>query len=146
MIIVAIIFFRDQLYNLYNFFGSIQKNENPSQSIESGNDDQSVNSEISEILKSQQSERFISDILSLKSPEQILLYLKKNQDEGILKFGRKNQFTDLDRSYVIILDDKQIFTILLYYHAEYFDTTNNQTYTSLSDKFRGKRSIWTKLL
>jgi len=143
LIVVAIIFFRD---NLYDFFGTIQKNENPSQSIESGNDDQSVNSEVSKILKSSQSETFRSDLLGLKDSKRILEYLKKNQDLGKLKFGRKNQFTDLDGIYVIILDDMQIYTILLYYHAEYFETMNDQTYTRLSDKFRGKRSIWTKLL
>jgi len=84
--------------------------------------------------------------MNLKIPDKILLYLKKNQDEGKLIFGRKDQFTNLEETYVIILDEEQIYTILLYYNNEYFDTINKQTYSSLSDRFRGKRSIWTKLL
>jgi serine/threonine protein kinase len=146
LILIAIISFQDQLYNLYDSLGSLLTEKNASQSIESNNDDQVVNSEVSEILKSEQSVRFTSDVFSIKIPEQIVQYLKISQDEGKLTFGRKDQISDLEETYVIIFDEKQVYTILLYYNAEYFDTNNNQNYNSLSEKFRGKRSIWIKLL
>ena len=110
------------------------------------NDDHMGNSKISEILKSEQSTTFISDILSKKGPEQILQYLETNQNQGKLKFGRKDQLSNPDGAYVIISDEKQVYTILFYYNSKYFDTMNNQTYESLSDRFRGKRSIWINLL
>ena len=84
--------------------------------------------------------------MSLKDPKQILAYLKTNQDQETLQFGREDQFSDLERNYVIILDEKQVYTVLLYYNTEYLDTTNNQIYKNLTDNFRGKRSIWVKLL
>jgi hypothetical protein len=120
--------------------------ENSSQSFESDNDYRFNNSDVVEILKSDQSERFMSDILSIKNPEQILRYLKKSQDEGKLTFGRQEQFSDPEGAYIIIVDEKQIYAVLLFYNSEYFDTTAKQTYNSLSENFRGKRSIWIKLL
>jgi len=146
LIFIAIIFFRDQFYNLYNDFRSSLNSAPPSQLNNSNNNEHVVNSEISQILNSERSVRFSSDILRLKVPEQILAYLETNQDQGKLKFGKKDQFSDLEGNFVIIIDDKQVYTILLYYNTEYFDTTNNQIYKNLTDRFRGKRSIWIKLL
>jgi hypothetical protein len=82
----------------------------------------------------------------MEIPDKILRYLEKGQDAGKLTFGRQDQFSDLERTYVIIIDEKQVYTILYYYHSEYFDTMSNQRYKSLSENFRGKRSIWIKLL
>jgi class 3 adenylate cyclase len=146
LIFIAIISFRDQLYSLYDSFSSSLKSETPSQAINSHNDEQTFRSEVSQILNSEQSEKFISDILNLRNPTEVLEYLKTNQDQGILEFGRKDQFSDLERTFVIIFDETQVYTTLLHYNTEYFDTTNKQIYKNLADRFRGKRSIWIKLL
>ena len=146
LIFIMIISFSDQLYNLYGSFMSLLKSETPSNVINSPNNEHVISSEGSRIINSVKSKKFVSDILSLKDPKQILAYLKTNQDQETLQFGREDQFSDLERNYVIILDEKQVYTVLLYYNTEYLDTTNNQIYKNLTDNFRGKRSIWVKLL
>jgi serine/threonine protein kinase len=146
VIIAAIMIFQNDLYNLYDSMVSDQKDINITRSIESDSkDNQQINSKTPEILRSGQSIKFVSAILRLKNIEQILDYLQTNQDQGKLKFGRQDQFSNPEGSFIIISDENQAYNVLYFHNAEYFDTVDNQIYKNLSDKFRKKRTIWIKL-
>ena len=67
-------------------------------------------------------------------------------NNGNLKFGKESDFSDLEKKYIIISDEKKIYTILLYFNKKFYDVIEKNIYTNLSDNFRGKRTIWIDLL
>jgi serine/threonine protein kinase len=147
IIITVVLIFKEQLYNISDIFRTDQESENSPQSIQSNsNDHQAFGSEIADILQSDPSIKLISDILNIKEIDKVLEYLIKNQDRGNLKFGKKSQFSDPEGTFIIISDETQVHTILFYHKAMFYDTINKLSYNTLSDKFRGKRTIWIKLL
>ena len=102
--------------------------------------------EIRDILSSEQSQKLISEISSLKTSPALLEYLQKSRDAGWLTFGLRDDFFKPQGKYIIILDEHKVYTLLYYYRNVYYDIYDKQTYTDLSQNFKGKRNIWIELL
>ncbi len=101
--------------------------------------------EVSKLLESEKSKRFVSDVLKIEDSNTLLKYLKENKNLGRLTFGKKGNYSEIEGKYVIILDEQRIYSLLLYHDQKYFDVMGNDIYDDLSENFRGKREIWIDL-
>jgi len=140
------------LFVIYKYTGVFDTSqplseENYSESADHSMKDQiSVDAEILEIFNSEKSKLFVSSIEEIPDPKALLQHLEQSMNNGNLLFGRESDFSDLEKKYIIIFDEKSIYTILLFFNQKYYDIYEKKIYSNLSDNFQGKRTIWIELL
>lgn len=96
------------------------------------NNEISINTEAIEVLKKRTEIRDFFDVL--------VQYKKL----GIIDFGRRSDFGNGKGCFVAIADENSVIEILYYNGDTFVNTTTNDTFLDLAQKFRGKRQIWIK--
>ncbi|MCK4446359.1 MAG: hypothetical protein KAW56_04685, partial [Candidatus Marinimicrobia bacterium] len=92
----------------------------------------STNTEAIEVLKERTEIRDFFDVL--------VQYKKL----GIIDFGHRSDFGNGKGCFVAIADENSVVEILYYNGNTFVNTTTNDTFIDLAQKFRGKRQIWIK--
>ena len=132
--------------NLLDFSPSISTDSSDNQSSLVVEDKFSKYPRVSELLQSEKSKIFITEVLKIDDSDTLLEYLEANKNLGRLTFGRRGNYAEIEGKYIIILDGQQIYTLLLYLNQRYFDVMGDGIYDDLSKNFRGKIEIWVNLL
>lgn len=80
----------------------------------------------------------ISDVTTLESK------LREYRKKGTLAVGNKNDHVPPDGCYVFVVDDKQVWTILIFENNRFYALNSSEIYSNLSNRFSGKTAIWVK--
>jgi len=98
------------------------------------------------VLISQHMKQEFEPMLSFKSLESSILYLKNRQKLGVLRFGPRNSLTSENGALLLITDMETIEDQLMYIDGTFYDIDTGTTFADLSDGFKGFRALWVQAL
>ena len=105
----------------------------------------SLNIQNIEYLKLSKSQKFIHDIRNLNNEQDLILFLQNKQREGALTYGKQNDFFNQDNKFVVIFNESEIKTVLLYHDKKFVDPDGNKIWEDLMPAFTGDKVIWIEL-
>jgi len=115
-----------------------ERQKPPAMSVEKSDRRQSVTTDLSEQPMIIQELFAISDFTTLESK------LHEYRKKGTLAVGNKNDHVPPDGCYVFVVDDKQVWAILIFENNRFYALNSSEIYSNLSGRFSGKRAIWVK--
>jgi len=135
------------IYFGFKLFDNEQSSTANSDSISMSNNANTVNQKKIFLDKlPHKSQEFINRILTMNNNESLFSFLEKNAKNGILIFGKQDEFFNLDNKFLIIIDEEKIYSVLMYDNSWYIDFKKNEKYLDLSKYYKNKRTIWIELL
>ena len=87
----------------------------------------------------------MAGIFNSGNANNLLEFLESQTKNGVIKVGNKEDFYDLNKKIVIVLNSDQIIDVLLKYNLNFISIKNNTIMTSLADKYENLRMIWIHL-
>lgn len=138
IIVISIVLYQYNIFNIYT-----HKTKSPD--IDKSENILTIPEAAQEFLNKENVKKFITAIYGINDANGLLQYLDLQRKNGILKFGNRDDFYNLNEKIVIVFNSKHVIDVLLNSDNSYISTKENKVLSSLASGYAKQRMIWIHL-